>query len=288
MQLFITGSGTLIGNSLSSFFLKKKGYKIISTYNKSFPKNLKNIKNVSLKKLDLLDNLNFKKKFDVLIHCASAIPDYNFDKKKINQTNVSGFKKILSICKKNECKKIILLSTMDVYGDIQVNKVNENYIGKKVNWYGKSKKKMEDLLKIYCQKNRIDGFIFRLPGVVGKNSSHNFLSNLMKKIKKNQNLIIYNPKAMFNNLIHVKNLCSIVEQILKKKGIKIYNLGTKKPLKIADVVKILKKNHKISKIYCDREIKNSFTININKALRDDLKLFSTKKSLDLFRQENIR
>ena len=61
MQLFITGSGTLIGNSLSSFFLKKKGYKIISTYNKSFPKNLKNIKNVSLKKLDLLDNLNFKK-----------------------------------------------------------------------------------------------------------------------------------------------------------------------------------------------------------------------------------
>ena len=40
MQLFITGSGTLIGNSLSSF-LKKKGYKIISTYNKSFPKNLK-------------------------------------------------------------------------------------------------------------------------------------------------------------------------------------------------------------------------------------------------------
>ena len=43
---------------------------------------------------------------------------------------------------------------------------------------------MEDLLKIYCQKNHIDGFIFRLPGVVGKNSSHNFLSNLMKKLKK--------------------------------------------------------------------------------------------------------
>ena len=93
---------------------------------------------------------------------------------------------------------------------------------------------------------------------------------------------------MFNNLIHVKNLCLIVEQILKKKGIKTYNLGTKKPLKIADVVKILKKNHKISKIYYDRKIKNSFTININKALRDDLNLFSTKKSLDLFRQENIR
>ena len=32
---------------------------------------------------------------------------------------------------KNECKKIILLSTMDVYGDIQLKKVNENYIGKK-------------------------------------------------------------------------------------------------------------------------------------------------------------
>ena len=30
---------------------------------------------------------------------------------------------------------------MDVYGDIQLKKVNENYIGKKVNWYGKSKKK---------------------------------------------------------------------------------------------------------------------------------------------------
>ena len=85
MQLFITGSGTLIGNTLTNYF-QKKNYKIISSYRSTFPKNLKYKKNVLVKKINLEKNFDVKKNFDILIHCASATPN-NSDFDQIFQIN---------------------------------------------------------------------------------------------------------------------------------------------------------------------------------------------------------
>ena len=59
MKILITGSGTLIGNSISKFLSKKK-LNLISTYNKSYPKGL-NKKNISIIKYDL-KNIKLKRK----------------------------------------------------------------------------------------------------------------------------------------------------------------------------------------------------------------------------------
>lgn len=288
MQLFITGSGTLIGNTLTNYF-QKKNYKIISSYRSTFPKNLKYKKNVLVKKINLEKKFDVKKNFDILIHCASAIPDYNLSDKGINKTNILGFQKLLENCKKYNCKKIILLSTMDVYGEITTNKIKEDYVGKKVKTYGKSKKHMEIMLKKFCKKNRINGVVFRLPGVIGKNSKHNFLSNLLIKLFKGENLKISNPKLKFNNLIHVQNLCILAEKTFNQNGFHIFNVGSKYPIYLLNIVRFLKSKIKNSesKIIILKKKNKGFSVNINKILKHKYKIFSTKKSLDLFVKENV-
>ncbi len=288
MQLFITGSGTLIGNTLSNYF-QKKNYKIISSYRKTFPKNLKNKKGISIKKVDLEKKINIKKNFDILIHCASAIPDYKLSDKKIDKVNVLGFKKLLENCERYNCKKIILISTMDVYGKININKIDENYIGKNIKSYGKSKKFMEKMLEKFCKKNKIDGFVLRLPGVIGKNSKHNFLSNTLNKLIRGENLEISNPKLKFNNLIHVKNLCSLIEKTFRKQGFYVFNVASRYPMYLISIIKFLRKNlnNKKSRIIILPKKNKGFNIDIRKILRHNYNMFSTKKSLDLFIKENI-
>ena len=81
MQILLTGSGTLVGNSIAQY-LEKKKIKLICTYRKSFPINISKNKKIKLIKVDLEKKINIKDNFDTLIHCAAAIPDYKLSKKK--------------------------------------------------------------------------------------------------------------------------------------------------------------------------------------------------------------
>ena len=66
--------------------------------------------------------------------------------------NVNGLKKILN--SKSSFKKIVLLSTMSVYGEIKSNFVTENTKKKNLDKYGKSKLEMEKLLLKFCKKKK--------------------------------------------------------------------------------------------------------------------------------------
>ena len=156
MKILVTGAGTLLGNTLSKKILSNN-FDLIASYRKTFPKNL-NIDKDKLFKLDLSKNIKFPKDVDTLIHCASAIPSYEISDKKMIDTNYYGFKRLLSQAIKNNCKKVILISTMSVYGKISVRNINENTKTKPIDAYGKSKLMMENLLIKESKKNRLNFF----------------------------------------------------------------------------------------------------------------------------------
>ena len=217
MQILITGAGTLLGNSLAKY-LAKKNFSLICTYRNTFPSNLKGIKNIKLIHFDMAKKITFSEKFNILVHCASAIPDYNCSKNYYNKVNVVGFKNLLDLCAKNKCNNIILISTMSVYGKIDVKKISEKYKGKKFDDYGASKKKMEDILKKFTFKNNISSTTLRLPAILGKNSKHNFISKIFQKLKRKEQINVFNPNLKFNNIIHVNNLCEIIHKSFYNKG----------------------------------------------------------------------
>lgn len=285
MKLLVTGSGTLLGNNVVLEAHKKK-HIVIATYRKSFPKNLKK-NNISLIKLDLEKNFDLNLKVDCLIHCASAIPSENLSDKKMMHTNYYGFKRLALQLIKKGCKKIILISSMSVYGDINVNKVDSNIKTKPTDSYGRSKLKIEEFLKELKKDEKINFFILRLPALVGRNSDYNFISKVLKKIKKNEIVTYSNPNLKFNNFVHIKNLSQIIIKLIKLKKSKIFNIASLRPIKLKNIIKLIfmfekKKNNSI----IQKSKKKGFNIKVDNYLKRNFKIFTTSKTLKLFLEDN--
>ena len=63
MKILITGSGTLIGNNVADYLLKKKEF-VFAFYNKNKPQNLKKYNNCRLIKANLEKKIKFNNFFD--------------------------------------------------------------------------------------------------------------------------------------------------------------------------------------------------------------------------------
>ena len=180
MNILVTGAGTLVGNTISLYLAKY--FNVTATYRYSYPNNLKKINNIKIKKLDLDKKIILNENFDIVVHCASAIPDYRLTKKKLRKTNVVGFRKILNSINKKKIKKVILLSSLSVYGKVNSKKVTEKTSINNPDFYGRTKFIMEkDLIK-FSKKKNFKYSILRLPGIIGLDSQHNFLSKLIFSI----------------------------------------------------------------------------------------------------------
>ena len=276
----ITGINSIVGQSIADKLLRSN-YKIWGTFNKKLPK-LKN-RNLKLIQFNLEKNIKFSKKIYGFIHVSSMTPNSFNEKKDYDKVNLNGFKNLLKNKYISKSKLIILISTMSVYGKITVPTIKESDKKSKLDNYGKSKLKMEEYLKKFSKRENIRYVILRLPGVVGggKKNNLNFLSRLMTKLHNNKKVNIENEYDYFNNLIHVKTLSSIILDIILNKKIKgEFNLGSKKPLRIIDILKFLiKKINSKSKFQLNKSSKRSFKIDIRKILKYGIKLDTVKQSL---------
>ena len=279
MKILITGSGTLIGNNIANYFLKKKHF-VFAFYKEHKPKNLQKYKKCRLIKANLEQNIKFNNDFDVLIHCASKIPNDKINKKNY-VSNIKMTNNLIKLCKTNSCKRIIYLSTMSVYGEIQNRIVYENLKSKNIDFYGLSKRMSEKKILSFAKNNFSIATIFRLPGIVGKKSKYNFLSNTLNKIQNNQPITISNINSKFNNIVHIKNLQEIIYQSIKKEKLsEIYNLASTKPIKIITIINLLYKQlGKKNNYTVTKSNNNSFLISEKKIRKNGYKLYSTKKSI---------
>lgn len=284
MKLLITGSGTLLGNSI--VLKAQKKHHIFASYRNSYPSNLKK-KNVSLIKLDLEKKFNLDLKVDCIIHCASAIPSYNITGKQMIKINYNGFKKLVLQLIKKGCKKIIFISSMSVYGDVKVSKVDLKTKINPIDSYGYSKFKIEEFLKKMHKEKGINFFILRLPALVGANSDYNFISKVLKNIKENKCVVYSNPNLKFNNFIHVKNLTNIILKLIEKKKSRILNIGSLRPIKLENIIKLMYKFEKKKNNSIIQKSKNKgFNIKIDNFLKRNFKIFSSKETLKHFLQDN--
>ena len=279
MKILITGSGTLIGNNIANYLLKKKEF-VFAIYNKHKPQNLKRYKNCRLVKANLEKNIKFNNYFDVLIHCASKIPNDKINKKNF-KANIKMTNNLLKLCKQFKCKRIIYLSTMSVYGEIKSKIVYENLNAKNIDLYGLSKKISENRILHFAKNNFSTATVFRLCGVVGKDSKYNFLSNTLNKIRNNKPITISNINNKFNNVININNLQEIIyKSIRKEKTSQIYNLCSTKPIKIKSIINLFYQKLGKKKNYLVQKNKgSSFIICVKKIRKNGYILYSTKKSI---------
>ncbi len=278
-RILITGSNSFIGSEIINY-LSKYNYNLIATYRKN--KNEFKSKKVKLVKFDLKKELNLNKRFGVLVHCASVTPANEFRENyyKINQI---GFKNLISLCLKSKCNKIILISSVAVYGDVKKT-ITEKSFARGKSKYAKSKLKMENILFRFAKKNKINSVILRLSQVIGSKSVNNYFSDLKKKIHSNKKITIslQSKKDYFNNLCHINDLCINIKKLIDGNIIlnknEVFNFASNKPITINKFKKIIYSYNKNIQ-FVESNIQKFYKISLNKTNKYNLKFRSTLRAI---------
>ena len=286
MRIVITGPNGFIASNIISKLNKKNEILLLS--NKK-PKYLF-LKKFKIIKFDLNKNIFPKLKCDVLIHTAAITPQKKYTSIQFNKINFVSLKSIISNIKIK--KKIIFFSTSDIYKNQKKSlKLRENVeINiKNLNPYAKSKYKCENYLKkLDKEKFPFEKIILRLPGIVGENNHKNFISNITNDILLNKELSFFGGENYFNNIFHIHSLVRFVKKLINTKSSKnfeIINLGSKKPMKIKNIILFL--GGKIETTKFKTLKKNMFTINVDKLNKYFKNNLNTKEVLKKYKQEII-
>ena len=278
-RILITGSNSFVGSEIINY-LSKYNYNLIATYRKN--KNEFKSKKVKLVKFDLKKKLNLNKRFGVLVHCASVTPANEFRENyyKINQI---GFKNLISLCLKSKCNKIILISSVAVYGDVKKT-ITEKSFARGKSKYAKSKLKMENILFRFAKKNKINSIVLRLSQVIGSKSVNNYFSDLKKKIHSNKKITIslQSKKDYFNNLCHINDLCINIKKLIDGNIIlnknEVFNFASNKPITINKFKKIIYSYNKNIQ-FVESNIPKFYKISLNKTNKYNLKFRSTLRAI---------
>jgi nucleoside-diphosphate-sugar epimerase len=178
--------------------------------------------NFNTKNLRLIN----KHKYDLIILCAPSSKMWVAN--KFPKKDKNNIRKIINILKKIRTKKIVLISTIEVYGKNnnknELNKVNK----KSNNSYGKNRIFLEEFVNNFFS----DKLIIRLPIVYGKNFTKNCIYDLQNK----NNINLLNGDDLIQ-LYNVKNLKRDIDFCLIKK-IKLINISSK-PIRLKLIAKKL-------------------------------------------------
>ena len=288
-KILITGTTGFIGNNLLNYFLKKK-YFIYAILRKS----KKNIKfdqehkiNKNFKSIIFSDIYNLKKqllnyKIDYAVHAATHYvkKHKSSDINKIIESNILFPTIIIDLLCNKTIKKFINFGTVWQHYN---NKKDHAY-----NLYASSKQAFNKILDYYRnQFPKIKFYNLLISDTFGKNDKR---KKLIPTIIKNYNKekTVYIPKNLSINLVNVKYIIKIIENILKK-NIKpgTYVIKDKKNLKIFDLINYLnqKLNKKIKINWTKNKITDEKIINF-KTINFKKKNNTKNEILNLF-NENI-
>ena len=285
MKIIITGPNGYIARNIIKSFKPQETITLLTH---------KKTKYTFLEKFDTL-RFDLKKKIpkiscDIFIHTAGITPQNDYSSKEYNNVNFESLKKIIQNIEIK--KKIIFFSSTDVYKSQKKSsfvkeslKIND----KKISNYAKSKYNCENFLKtLDVDKYPFKKIILRLPGIVGKENHKNFISGLVKNIILKKKLFYYGGNNLFNNIYHIDSLVKVVKTLINKsikKNYEIINIGANNPIKIDQIIQILKGEVNRNSVHTLK--KDMFTIDVTKLNKYYKPKFNTKNILKKYLKEQL-
>ena len=205
--------------------------------------------------------------FDVLLYTASITSARKESSLKYVTDNCLSAVRMVEFCKRHEIKRIIYISTDEIYGQLNTEKVTENTIMVSPNIYATTKYLAEQIIV----ESGIPYYILRLPGLVGKKWGNNFVYSMMEKVQRNEDIKIYNGEKNFNNLVEIDDLTNFIFNLICKDNCitsEVFVLGNCESMKLIEMIKIMKEMyHSSSKIYNEENsTKRYFTLDVEKAV----------------------
>ena len=223
--------------------------------------------NLLLKELfnNLYNSKNIKeaknKEFDYVY--LSCVPAVKWLANKNPENDINVINELIDVIRTIKCKKIILISTIDIYPHTDNENNEDDNIDKIENHtYGKNRRYFEK----FIESNFENYHIVRLPALFGYGLKKNIIYDLLKNNQINN--IPVNSKFQWYNL----NWLYDDIKIIIKNEIKICNLfteplETKEILKFFEYPKDIYNNEKVIKYNLTSKFSNLFDCDNNKYIR---------------------
>lgn len=187
---------------LKVILFSPKGY--VGSYIK---KRLDNEEGIELLEITRESNLDgIEGSYDLLIYSASVTSARNADAGKYIRDNALCAVMMVEFCRKHQVKRIIYLSSDEIYGQLYTDQVTETAVMCSPNIYAATKYLAEKVI----MESGICYYILRLPGIVGRRWGNCFLHRLIDAVSRNEKVFVYNADKDFNNVVDIDDLVDFI------------------------------------------------------------------------------
>ena len=218
MHVLVTGAGSFIGGH-AIVALSRAGLRVTATFRSesSAIRALKAVsRDVDFLPLDLArkdDFLVLPKSVDSIVHIAGVSSPPAVAADDVLGCNVLGAQNLINYASTVKVSRVIVASTLSIYGDIEEAVVTERTVVRNPDLYGASKLLAERLFA--AESHCLPCVALRLPGVLGKGAHRAWIPTLLEQIRRNEDVTVYNPQSMFNNAAHVDDLNNLFLKLLE-------------------------------------------------------------------------
>ncbi len=205
--------------------------------------------------------------YDIMVYSAGITSARNEKAEKYVEDNVVTAVAMVNFCQEHSVKRIIYLSTDEVYGALNAESVTDKSAMVNPNLYAATKYLAEKIII----GSGIPYFILRLPGVVGKAWGKNFIYGLMARIGNNEDVELYNIDKEFNNIVDIDDLTRFIILLCNYEDSsksEILLLGNTEKMKLKDIAYYIKRLHNSSSHIRNVEAINQryFTLDVERAV----------------------
>jgi len=249
-EILIVGGTGFIGYHLARKCLKM-GW-IVTCMSTKKPKSKRFLKRVKYLICDItkkkIINRNIKNQFDFVVNAGGYV-DHS-DKKKTYESHFNGTKNLANFFLNKKIKSFIQIGSSGEYGDLKSPHYEKNFPRKKpISTYYKSKFLSTIYLLSLFKKKNFPVTIIRLYQAFGPNQDLNrFIPIIINGCLKDEKFPCSDGKQ-FRDFIFIDDVVdAIVKSLNNKKSLgEIINIGSGKPLKIRNIIELIKNKVKRGK-----------------------------------------
>jgi UDP-glucose 4-epimerase len=243
-RIIVFGGSGFVGKSLLEKLVHEK-FNVIVSKNKSKIKD-----NVKIFDGNILDINSFESKIkdnDVIINLAGQFKG-NFS--NFIDLNIKGGLNLLEACKKKKGVRIILISSVNVYGESNGKASKENQEIKPQNMYGIIKILTENLYQTYSKNFGMQITVLRLANLYGVNKKNGLMLNIINAMKKNKIVTINHLGNQERDYLYIDDAINGIIKTIQnpQKDFQIFNITSGKGVKTNTVIEIIEK-------LCDKKIR---------------------------------
>ncbi len=229
---------------MKNLFLILGKSSLIATKTIKFLEKDNHVKSYSSKECNLLEKnninriLKFEKKPFILIIFSSITKEKN--SKKNFYKNLEMIKNTVECLNLNKIKKVVFISSIEVYGDVPTLPITENSSINPRNLYGLAKFVSEEFLRLHIPKKKL--LILRLPGYYGFGDKYkSVVGKFLKLAILNNKIIINTTGKELRDFLFVDDFPSILKNLINRNNHGIFNLVSGKSSSILSIAKIIGK-----------------------------------------------